>query len=123
GTANLSFARGRAGDGRVHRLFLERIVRTLVKLANVRVPEPRLVDLDEGAEQGQWRELLHCKLDCVRRRFEPPVFDRLPALAVARGQQFRRRTVTEFAHGLFLQTKPKTQFERSPCKLVLLVLK
>jgi hypothetical protein len=36
----------------------------------------------------------------VRRRFEPPVFDRLPALAVARGKQFRRRTVIEFAHDI-----------------------
>jgi hypothetical protein len=69
------------------------------------VTEPRLVDLDEGAEQGQWRELLHCKLDCVRRRFEPPVFDRLPALAVARGKQFRRRTVIEFAHDIFSKQK------------------
>src|SRR5437016_14645167 len=102
---SLSVDRERRGAGLVHRLPLERVVRTLVKLTDVRVAEPRLVDLDDGAEQGRCRELFHGKLDCVRRRVEPPVCDQLLGLAVARGKQLRRRAVIEFRHGTLSPNK------------------
>src|SRR5262249_37349292 len=103
-------------------LARQRIVGTLVQLADPVTVEALFLDLEVGPEQGFRGQFFDREADRFGGRIETLVPNRAPSLAAAAGKQFRRRPEVNYSHNQLLLApnmepeEPEIQSYQSRCR-------